>query len=1483
MNVRKFVLVTIFIVALIFSSVSVQAQGENEEIDLDFKVIHNAIDMEAIKSHVQYFESLGSRVSGYDGFYAAAEYIQAIFNQYCSDVFVDYFNVTIPFDYGSTLKTLHPTEKAYRIYPLVPNQVALSTTKPDGITGSLIYAGKGRLSDFNNKKVEGNIVLLDFNSEYGWITAMKLGAKAVIFVGSEEETFYQSEKTYVMAPVKFPRFYIRSEEATELIDMLNKGEEVVVNVTSNQQWERKTVGNILGWIYGEVNKTIVISSWYDSYSFVPSLAPGADEALNMAILLELAKFFHNNRPMYNLLFVAHAGHWQQQKGGQDFIARYWLSEEGYNKLGKSIILYISLDLSTASNIVGVSIRNQQVTGEWVPEVTPTMYWVYDIVKAAQQQGIPCYPPGSIDKNKQLFSTRQTGSEMYTTPILQGYFSANEGGLVAAGIDGPGLGLQTFMGFNPYRFTTQDVSARMNWQNAKMEINFVSCAIYGLANLDHTGHNNFLEGFGKWGIPKRTTAWFTYHEIIGNVVAYNATGFYDRIPNALVFLYPVEHTLNHPNRWYRGIPKWMRTAVEYADEEGRFHFDSVVSDCTYILYAYKLNSDGDIIFGPDYGRHMYSTVTYPQFRPYKTPFMVTYTVFECASVVLLDFYDPKALQNWGTLGVQVVDPRSQSQPEFYSTLLIYDTLPSGGWALSPGSSVSVAFIKPSEPATIHLYSIFSRFYPLVNALNASEENPLGQGYTLKVGEQIILTAEDYARDYYFINTARYQDLARSLWLKDLSTLPMIDQHQRMHTLISEAKKFLEKRDYEKYYQRLYEALNIGVDVYPRLRDSVLDSVSAILFFGLITIPFAFLFELFFFESSGFKRLCVILAIVIILILGLLPVHPAFLLAENPLFVLLGFAILILVAPVFMIIFNESKNAITTLARRILGRHAIKVRRTGFNLIGFRQGIRNMKRRRLRTALTLSAMIVVTTGLSLFTSMSPLHNVAPAYVPGTAIYDGIFIIPDINYGSAVAGVGENFVEYLDITYGNVAEINTRAWLQFSTNPREGDYYLVRANNRTVSVTALLGLTPQEVKFTKIDVAVENGTWLLPGQRKACLLPRNYAQDLGVKIGDKVSLLGLNFTIIGIYNPEIFDEIVDLNQERFTPLKIIQNEIIHMSSSEVMILPYKTLISMGGLTVSAALRFDSPVQVKEAAEHLFNFLRYPLWSSINGTVHVWTRAVALKSVGWQTMMIPQVLVILVLLNVFLGSIYERTREIAIYSTIGLSPAHIAVLFFSETVIYSILGGTFGYYIAMLIAKFVATAYPELGVVLNYTSSGVLMGVGIAMLSIILSTAYPLYRVARSVTPSLERVWRLPTKPVGDEWTVPLPFAMRDAEEAIGFFNYLKEYAEAHMAERAPEFSVKAIGETAHIKTEEGERLEFRLQGTSIPPYDAGIRQDVLFIANMPKGEKRIHLLLHLKRLGGDYGIWQTSNRRFVDVIRKQFLLWRSLSEEERKKYQL
>lgn len=59
-------------------------------------------------------------------------------------------------------------------------------------------------------------------------------------------------------------------------------------------------------------------------------------------------------------------------------------------------------------------------------------------------------------------------------------------------------------------------------------------------------------------------------------------------------------------------------------------------------------------------------------------------------------------------------------------------------------------------------------------------------------------------------------------------------------------------------------------------------------------------------------------------------------------------------------------------------------------------------------------------------------------------------------------------------------------------------------------------------------------------------------------------------------------------------------------------------------------------------------------------------------------------------MGSVYERFREIGVYSSVGLAPAHISFLFLAEACVYAVLSVVFGYLLGQGTVKVLRFVFP-------------------------------------------------------------------------------------------------------------------------------------------------------------------------------------------------
>ncbi|KPL04591.1 MAG: hypothetical protein AMK75_01030, partial [Planctomycetes bacterium SM23_65] len=77
----------------------------------------------------------------------------------------DEFEATVPMDRGATLEVPGVLAEPLRIYPLWPNLVRTSQLPRGGVSGHLVYVGRGTYAECDGKKIEAAIALMDFNCE----------------------------------------------------------------------------------------------------------------------------------------------------------------------------------------------------------------------------------------------------------------------------------------------------------------------------------------------------------------------------------------------------------------------------------------------------------------------------------------------------------------------------------------------------------------------------------------------------------------------------------------------------------------------------------------------------------------------------------------------------------------------------------------------------------------------------------------------------------------------------------------------------------------------------------------------------------------------------------------------------------------------------------------------------------------------------------------------------------------------------------------------------------------------------------------------------------------------------------------------------------------------------------------------------------------------------------------------------------------------
>jgi len=1483
-NFKKVVIGILLIFLLIPVTSVIRTQAKTEKIfsiqssNVVFHII-DYLNLTNIRQHIEFFSNLGSRYTGYPGNEEAAQYIEEYFrsmsdNGIIENVTIDLFTVVVPIDYGANVTFLTGENKGrtVEIHPLLPNLVCTSTTPPSGIKGRLIYAKKGYLEDFDGWNVNGSIVLMDWNSLDRWINAAKLGAKAVIFLppGSGEmvnsltgsiDWPYPENPKYLPIPFNFPRFYVKEEEVSLLLKNLNQ----TIRVVSTQRWENVTSRNILGFIRGSENPEnyIVISSYYDSFSIVPGVSPGAQEACGISSLLEIARIFSKpeNRPKNSIIFLALGSHHQHYAGIIQFLKDYLYPRFGNPErisLGlhkivdnyghTKVKMILNLDISTGSDVVYVNTHEDNAFHGGEVDWIPVLEWLSDLVE-------------KINMEKPKGKTYEVAMPPISQPDLANPYLISK----RYGYDADacmtmshvlGITFTTAYDDRPYFGEPFDTLDKINYENLQHQLELFLLVTTEIVNLDDVNvlvqyaRNQFAEVWISEGIH------VNFDLFRGRVVVWNKTkSFYSPIPDKGKVLVDIKRIFTYGNREH----------ILFADEYGSFCLFPMEKMGGYIwITAWMIDEvTGNIIYAPDQGKHQWRkelyrhSGTYPPYPVWDWGFVVT---FKASTIVLFDLSESPSIMVSG----------DYSSPESH-----------GVWS---ADNIFVVAIPPETPVLLSGKASGAR-YPTELLLNSTEGNPYGSGYKLNSGQQLIIpfTHLKVAESFYWLNHEYFESIKK--YDPTILSSENYREHRKTRQLIDEAHKAIASYQYSKAYSYAYEAYKLSQKVYSQTRSFMEDTAYAVPYLAFFFLPFAYLAEKLFFGWTGRRRIISFLVIFILLMVVFYLNHPGFMVVENPFVTILGFSLLILSFPVLVIVSRYMSNYLRNLRLARLGRHEIEVSRLEGTVQAFTIGIEHMKKMRLRTTLTLLTVILIVSAIVNFTSMKPLVYHKALSWHGSPLYNGIYIHKP-QWGERNFEM-DSIVPILKGMFGREA-IAPSAWKYVleatADNPNLKLGFHIRYGDKEVAVPILLGVTPKE-EFLNLLIA---GRSFMPSEKREIILTEYNAQKLGITPTDlpvRVNFEGANFTVIGILSDEI-NMVYDLDGEEVLPIKLDlpgdeQDWTTHVLTDYVVILPYNMVVDVfGGHTASISIKLENKSQIRDVASRITSLLPgYNVWSCVDENILLHSESLSIIIGGIETQVIPVVIASLVILNNLLGAVYERRKNIFIFNCVGLSPLHVALFFLIENVVYAVIGGILGYLYAILSTK-MATIFLSGILTLNYSSRWVFISMIAAICIIISASLYPVLVAFKLSTPSLERVWRIPTKPSGDMWEISLPFHPANDAEANGILAYIWEYLRAHGIRDAPDFYAR------NLRLEEGRIEDKKYVGitadVSLYPYDSGVTQTSRFmLAQIDPNSERWLCRVVLNRSSGERDRWIRLNHHFIDLLRKQLLLWRSISEGEKKKY--
>ncbi len=752
---------------------------------------------------------------------------------------------------------------------------------------------------------------------------------------------------------------------------------------------------------------------------------------------------------------------------------------------------------------------------------------------------------------------------------------------------------------------------------------------------------------------------------------------------------------------------------------------------------------------------------------------------------------------------------------------------------------------------------------------------GTGMSLKGIWRFPSTAKMSANDLFRLNEDRLSVMRGT----GTSSSSLEEINARSEDLLIEAGSATTAADRESLLLSSYLS---SVPVYKNSRSMLDDLVKSVLVLLALSVPFAFAIERLLIGSTNvYRQISWFVAFFCITFLILFFTHPAFAVANTPIIIFLGFAIIVLSVMVIFIIMRKFEIELKQLQGLASTVHTANVSRFSTVMAAMSMGISTMRRRPVRTALTAITIILLTFTILCFASFGGKLGINTRFHSSLPAYHGAFI-HHINWDE----INPSILDVIEGRWGNEVVIAPRFWV---TPPADSVIRptLVRADGmHPANIAGILGISEKEISQRE-DLA---SIFKLPESQAFSSLVwmnRSLAESMHVVVGDEVLLNGRKMIVAPFFNPTDMASAIDMDGSSILPVDFDamkgmntgkdEEESLMMAGESWEILPVDSVVAVSAEAAQAmqanlraiTLYTKNTEQATKLAEDVTRMLQTPVAGTRDRGVYWHFFGTVLAASGARDLLMPIMLGGLVVFGTMLGSVADREKEIYTFSAVGLAPSHVASLFFAEALVFSIVGGMGGYLTAQgllevmkVLAAFDLAVVPEI----NYSSTNSIVTILIVMTTVMLSAIYPAIKASRSANPGILRSWKIP-KPEGDEFHIVFPFTV-SAYDIVGVVSFLKEHFDHFQDTSLGVF----MSVNTHLTSTDSGKVGLKSE-LALAPFDLGVTQK-FELSSAPSEIPGIdEVNLKLTRLSGQPRDWQRLNKILLDDLRRQFLIWRSI----------
>jgi len=384
--------------------------------------------------------------------------------------------------------------------------------------------------------------------------------------------------------------------------------------------------------------------------------------------------------------------------------------------------------------------------------------------------------------------------------------------------------------------------------------------------------------------------------------------------------------------------------------------------------------------------------------------------------------------------------------------------------------------------------------------------------------------------------------------------------------------------------------------------------------------------------------------------------------------------------------------------------------------FGMSMKNLRRRKIKTALALSTIIVVSASaicLLTFISAEPTHYV-PVSSLSPRVDSGLVVYKQITMTTKPSLMSKETTRTVNYEPFQVHEISlfSRDWADSMNIYAFRTVRLQTLEGSTTGNLSIFNLVVADLDFMReyLDASELLGeSFSEPGDRNTVLIGSNIASRHNLTAGSTVLLDDREFTVKGVFEEHrVIEDLKDLDGSPFlfqiadpvtkeiTGGSLIFGSIDDFSLDELRI--YKiSIATKKQYTQNMTLIADEILPMgfdfweTEAASFVSSYLVHVISNGSIMALYSGEPAVTLWG-DWRIHVVPIAITALLLVINALSTISERKSEIHTMFTMGASPTRIRLIILSEGLVLGTIGGIFSYVFGYAFAQVTGFALPSI-----------------------------------------------------------------------------------------------------------------------------------------------------------------------------------------------